>query len=114
MPVKSRALAVALALAASGAALAAEPSVPPVGGESGVVVPHALPGPDAPGPHAGQHLTGPSGAETRSAEGGPAAANPPPGRAGTTDESRHSDIVARPGLVSPTGQERGVDAPAGC
>ena len=113
MPVKSYALATALAFAALGPATAAEPFVPHVGGESGVVVPHALPGPDAPGPHTGQHLTSPSGVETRSAEGGPAASNPLPGRADTADESRHSDIVARPGLVPATGQDRGVDTPAG-
>ena len=113
MPVKSYALATALAFAALGPATAAEPFVPRVGGESGVVVPHALPGPEAPGPHTGQHLTSPSGGETRAAEGGPAAANPRPGQAATADESRHSDIVARPGLVSPTGQDRGVNTPTG-
>lgn len=113
MAVKSHALAAALALAASGPALAADPSVPRVGSETGVVVPHALPGPDATGPHTGQHLTAPSGGEIRAAEGGPAAADSPTGRAGTAEESRHSDIVARPGPVSPTGQDRGVDTPTG-
>lgn len=113
MPVKSYALATALAFAALGPATAAEPFVPHVGNENGVVVPHALPGPDAPGPHTGQHLISPSGVENRSAEGGPAAANPLPGRADAADESRHSDIVARPGLVPATGQDRGVDTPTG-
>ena len=108
MPVKSYALATALAFAALGPTMAAEPFVPRVGGESGVVVPHALPGPEAPGPHTGQHLTSPSGGETRAAEGGPAASNPSPGQADAVDEARHSNIVARLGLVPAPPAKTGV------
>ena len=112
MPLRSYALAAALAFAASGAAVAAEPSVPPVGSEGGVVVPHALPGPEAPGPHAGQHLTSPSGTDRPGSERGPVVPNALAGRTGAIDESRpHSDVVAQPGLVPATGQERGVNPP---